>query len=66
VFVVVVAAVVFVVAVVFCCCCKNKKKPPAQQRLVLAEAFEDGRTLSDHFIQEESTLHLVLRLRGGM
>ncbi len=41
--------------------------PPDQQRLVFDGAqLEDGVTLHEYGVQENSTLGLVLRLRGGM
>ena len=46
---------------------RRTRVPPCQQRLSYAgRQLEDLRALSDYNVRADTTMHLALRLRGGM
>ncbi len=47
--------------------CEQESIPVEQQRLIFqGKQLEDNQTLGNYAIHPDSTLHLVLRLRGGL
>jgi len=41
--------------------------PPEQQRLIFGgQQLQDAKTLDDYDVGDDATIHLVLRLRGGI